>query len=185
MVCRKLTYYLFGYALYPHPSNFTWIITACILLVISCIIPTIKRSKVSYSLFALFLIGGFATLYVSTMSYYLISTEQIVIKKYEHKDVYAWGNVEEVVYEYVVGDKGSYTFTMRDGTQFVIKENGQYTNDEKRKLYNTAVSYDVAFIEHEKTGESPNKRSPVLVVKVKHPSRRSNHLKTDGQIQVE
>ncbi|ATP41811.1 hypothetical protein CSE16_18185 [Solibacillus sp. R5-41] len=142
--------------LYPNPNNFYWIIIACILLIIACIIPIIKRNKVTYSLFAFFLIGGFATLYISSMSYYLISNEQIVIKKYEQKGVYAWENVEEVVYEYVVGDFGSYTFTMRDGTQFVIEQNGQYTTDEQQKLYNAAVSYDVAFIEREKKRESLN-----------------------------
>lgn len=124
-----------------------------IVIVIILILLAIKHTKVTYSLatIAILAVIGFCTWTLT--NYTAIQNEQIITKSYTNENVLKWTDIEQVIYEYHTDlPYGQYIFQTADD-EIMITETLKFGPDEKRKIYSTARSFDVTFIEREMTTE--------------------------------
>lgn len=131
--------------------NFQLIFIAILMTIFGLVILAFKRSVIPYILTILLLIGSLVTVYFSTLSYTAIQKTQIIIKEYHTSTIYEWEDIQKVIYEYEIGTVGTYYFTTDNNKEFFIKENGQFSLDEKRAIYKSASENGAIFLEREKT----------------------------------
>ena len=109
-----------------------------------------RRNKVIYFIGSLLFILGIGTGFLSTQNYTMISQEQLERHYLFKEQQYRWEELDEVVYEYVVGsNKGDLTFSTKTGEQFVIKEKELHSTG-KSLIYQFARANEVTYIEREK-----------------------------------
>ena len=133
--------------------SFKIVIAACFMLLIGVIIPLIKQNKFTYSLLIIFIAGSFFVFYLSILSYTYIGKEEVVSNKLFNEKTLKWSEIEEVVLEYYVDDRGTheeYIFSSFDGDYIQIPLNGMYQPEEKSEIYRIAKQYNIRFIEREK-----------------------------------
>ncbi|SOC43865.1 hypothetical protein [Ureibacillus acetophenoni] len=120
--------------LIPSEKNFYIVLIAFISIIIGLLILAFKRNWMTYFLSGLLCVAFFALMYVSTISYTLIHKEFIVLQDITVAEKFAWDEISDVVYEYEVGQLGTYNFRTIDGIEFSILENGQFGRDETREI---------------------------------------------------
>ena len=134
----------------PNPVNGRLVLLACLVLIIMLGILAYKREMKMY-ISGIFLFGlGIGIAYLSTQNYLLISQEEIERHHFFGEHQYRWEQLDEIVYEYVVGSRdGDITFTSKSGDQFIIKEKEVHSTG-KNQIYHLAKQNDVNYIEREK-----------------------------------
>ena len=134
----------------PNPVNLRLILLACLVLIIMLGILAYKRNMKIY-VSGIFLFGlSVLIAYLSTQNYLMISQDKIERHHFFTEHQYQWGQLDEIVYEYVVGSKGGdITFTTKSGDQFIIKEKEVHSNG-KTQIYHFAMKNNVNYIEREK-----------------------------------
>lgn len=132
-------------------NNLIISLVSLVLIVIILILLALKHTKVTYSLatVAILAVIGFCTWTLT--NYIAIQNEQIITKSYNNEQIWKWTDIEQVIYEFHTElPYGQYIFQTADN-ELVITETMKFGPDEKQKIYNTARSFDVAFIEREMT----------------------------------
>ncbi|MGN7479099.1 acyl dehydratase [Solibacillus silvestris] len=135
----------------PNPVNLRLVLIACLVLVVMLGILAYKRDKIMYATSALLLVATIGIAYLSTQNYLMISQEQIERHHFFNEQQYRWDELDEVVFEYVVGsNKGDYTFTAKTGERFVIDEKEVHSTG-KSQIYHLARENDISYTEREKS----------------------------------
>ncbi|MBD8035024.1 acyl dehydratase [Solibacillus merdavium] len=134
----------------PNPVNLRLILLACLVLIIMLGILAYKRNMKIY-VSGIFLFGlSVLIAYLSTQNYLMISQDKIERHHFFTDHQYQWNQLDEIVFEYVIGSKaGDITFTTKSGDQFIIKEKEVHSNG-KSQIYHLAKQNDVNYIEREK-----------------------------------
>lgn len=134
----------------PNPVSLRLVILACFIIIVMLGILAYRRNKVIYFIGSLLFILGIGTGFLSTQNYTMISQEQLERHYLFKEQQYRWEELDEVVYEYVVGsNKGDLTFSTKTGEQFVIKEKELHSTG-KSLIYQFARANEVTYIEREK-----------------------------------
>lgn len=137
--------------LYPNGINIWLVLVAFVIFAAALGLVGWKRSKVTFGVLVTTFVCSIAMIYLSTLSHTMINKEQVTVQKFFDIQTVEWVDITEVVYEYVVGGFGEYTF-ISEGEQVVIPETSQFSSNEKISLYSLARQYNISFIEREKTG---------------------------------
>ncbi len=133
-----------------NPINLKLIIAACLIFGVMFGLLAYKRTKAIYVVTTLLLVIGGATAYYSTQNYLKISDQQIERSFLWMNDEYAWTELEEVYYEYVVGaNKGEVKLIAKSGDSFVIKER-ELNSHAKSYIYHYSKQNDIPYVEREK-----------------------------------
>lgn len=134
----------------PNPVNLRLVLLACAILAVMLGILAYKRDKKMYITGTLLFVLSIGIAYLSTQNYLMISNEQIERHHFFNADQYQWNELDEIVYEYVVGsNNGGYTFTSKTGEQFVINEKEVHSTG-KSQIYQYARQNEVSYTEREK-----------------------------------
>lgn len=134
-------------------NNLIISLVSLVLIVIILILLALKHTKVTYSLATVSILAviGFCTWTLT--NYTAIQNEQIITKSYNNEQIWNWTDIDQVIYEYHTElPYGQYIFQSRDN-ELVITGTMKFGSEEKKKIYSTARSFDVAFIEREMTKE--------------------------------
>ncbi len=107
-------------------SNFTMLLLAITLIILTLIILSFKRNKYTYLITIITIVSSLVLCYFSVLSYIAIQNTQIVFKEYLHKTTYEWQDIKEVIYGYEIGTVGTYYFQAKNNEKFAIRENGQF-----------------------------------------------------------
>ena len=133
-----------------NPINLKLIIAACLIFGVMFGVLAYKRTKAIYAVTLLLLVIGGATAYYSTQNYLKISEQQIERSFLWMNDQYAWNELEEVYYEYVVGaNKGEVKLISKSGDSFVIKER-ELNSQAKSYIYRYSNENGIPYVEREK-----------------------------------
>lgn len=133
-----------------NPINIKLIIASCLIFGSMFGLLAYKRTKAMYASTALLLVLGGATAYYSTQNYLKISEQQIERSFFWMNDQYAWTELEEVYYEYVVGaNKGEVRLVTKSGDSFVIKER-ELNSQAKSYIYRYSTQNNIPYVEREK-----------------------------------
>ncbi|WP_223555805.1 MULTISPECIES: hypothetical protein [Lysinibacillus] len=131
-------------------NNFTMLVLAIALIILTLIILGFKRNKYTYLITIIVIVSSLVLGYFSLVNYIAIQKTQIVFKEFHHQTTYEWQDIKEVIYEYEVGTVGTYYFQTKNNEKFVIEENGQFGTEEKSAIYHSAHENGATFIEREK-----------------------------------
>ena len=133
-----------------NPINIKLIIASCLIFGGMFGLLAYKRTKAIYGVTMLLLVIGGATAYYSTQNYLKISEQQIERSFFWMNDQYAWTELEEVYYEYVVGsNKGEVKLITKSGDSFVIKER-ELNSQAKSYIYRYSNENGIPYVEREK-----------------------------------
>ena len=109
-----------------------------------------KRTTMIYGISALLLLLGGSMAYFSTQNYLKITDEKIERNFLWMSDQYAWTELEEVYYEYVVGaNKGEIKLVAKSGDLFIIKEK-ELNSQAKSYIYQYSNQNGIPYVEREK-----------------------------------
>lgn len=117
------------------------------LIVTTLILLALKHTKLTYSLATVTIIAIISFYSWTLGNYIAIQDEQIIIKSYTNEQVTKWADIQAVFYEYSEDKQyGQYIFhTASD--KIIIDETPKFGPDQKKKIYSTARSYNIAFTE--------------------------------------
>lgn len=134
----------------PNPVNLRLVLLACAVLVVMLGILAYKRDKKMYVTGTFLFVLSIGIAYLSTQNYLMISNEQIERHHFFDEQQYRWDQLDEIVFEYVVGSKnGDFTFTSKTGEQFIVREKEVHSTG-KSKIYHLAMQNEISFTEREK-----------------------------------
>ncbi|MER2029218.1 MAG: acyl dehydratase [Solibacillus sp.] len=134
----------------PNPINLRLVLVSCFVLIVMLWILAYRRNMKGYLIGLLLFILSVGIGYLSTQNYLLISEAELERHHLFEEQQYRWEELDEVVYEYVVGsNKGDITFTTKTGDQFVIKEKELHSTG-KSLIYQFSRANEVTYIEREK-----------------------------------
>lgn len=130
-------------------NNLIISLVSIVLIVIILVLLAFKHTKITYSLATVAILAVIGFCAWTLTNYIAIQTEQIIAKSYTNEQVLKWSDMQQVIYEYDTElPYGQYIFQTADN-EMIIKETLKFGPDEKQKIYSTARSFDVAFIERE------------------------------------
>ena len=130
-------------------SSFIISLISLVLIVAILLLLAIKHTKVTFSLASVAIVAVVAFCTWSLTNYTAIQKEQIVMKSFNNEQILKWTDIEQVVYEYDFElPYGQYIFQTAS-EEMVITETAKFGVEEKQKIYSTARSFDVAFVERE------------------------------------
>ena len=130
-------------------NNLIISLVSLVVIVIILMLLALKHTKVTYSLATIAILAmiGFCTWTLT--NYIAIQNDQIITKSYTNEQIWKWMDIEQVIYEYHPElPYGQYIFQTADN-ELVITETVKFGPDEKQKIYSTARSFDVAYVERE------------------------------------
>ncbi|MEK5186400.1 acyl dehydratase [Solibacillus sp. FSL R5-0691] len=134
----------------PNPLNFRLVLITGFVLIVMFWLLAYKRNMKVYLIGLLLFILSIGLGYLSTQNYILISQEELERHYLFEEHQYRWEELDEVVYEYVVGsNKGDITFTTKTGDQFVVKEKELHSTG-RSLIYQLSRANEVTYIEREK-----------------------------------
>jgi len=134
----------------PNPLNFRLVLITGLVLIVMFWLLAYKRNMKVYLIGLLLFILSIGLGYLSTQNYILISQEELERHYLFEEHQYRWEELDEVVYEYVVGsNKGDITFTTKTGDQFVVKEKELHSTG-RSLIYQLSRANEVTYIEREK-----------------------------------
>ena len=132
-------------------NNLIISLTSLVLIVVTLILLALKHTKLTYSLATLTIIAIIGFCGWTLTNYNAIQTEQIILKSYNNEQIFNWADIETVIYEYHHElPYGQYIFQTAND-EIIIKETLKFGTEQKQKIYSTARSMDIAFIEREST----------------------------------
>ena len=132
--------------LIPLVKNFYLVAIAFAMLIIGGLTLAFRRNTITYILSALLCVTFFVLLYVSTIPYTLIHKEYIVFQDIQMSEKYHWDDISDVLYEYEVGQLGTYYFRTKEGKEFSIIENGQFGRKETRDIAHIINVKNINFV---------------------------------------
>lgn len=123
------------------------IVFAFLLFAGACLLLFWKRKTPTYLGSIAIILIGFVALYSTSQIYTAIDAQQIYVKKFIFEESIEWASINEVVFEYVPGDLGEFTFKGQDGQQLVIDE---HKSSVTSGIYNLAKEKNIPYIERAK-----------------------------------
>ena len=133
-----------------NPINLRLVISACLIFGVMFGLLAYKRTTMIYGISALLLLLGGGMAYFSTQNYLKITDEKIERNFLWMSDQYAWTELEEVYYEYVVGaNKGEIKLVAKSGDLFIIKEK-ELNSQAKSYIYQYSNQNGIPYVEREK-----------------------------------
>ena len=133
-----------------NPINLRLVISACLIFGVMFGLLAYKRTTMIYGISALLLLLGGSMAYFSTQNYLKITDEKIERNFLWMSDQYAWTELEEVYYEYVVGaNKGEIKLVAKSGDLFIIKEK-ELNSQAKSYIYQYSNQNGIPYVEREK-----------------------------------
>ncbi|MEK3763574.1 MULTISPECIES: acyl dehydratase [unclassified Solibacillus] len=134
----------------PNPVNLRLVLLSCLALIIAFGIIGYRQERKMYLFSILFFGLSIGIAYLSTTNYLLISQEAIERHHFFDKQQYRWEQLDEIVFEYVVGSKkGDITFTAKSGEQFVINHKEIHSAGVSQ-IYHLAYQNGITYTEREK-----------------------------------
>ena len=131
-------------------QNFVLLGIALGLIIGSLFLLAWKRRVVTYVIVGFCIIASGITGALSFKSYTAMDEQGIIFQQYGDQQTYHWGEIAMIVYEIATpSEAGNYRFTMNDGEQIEIKENGKMERL-KGKIYSFARSYSIELTEIER-----------------------------------
>lgn len=131
----------------PISENYTFIILAFVTLIVGLSVLAWRKSKwtIALTTFSVVLFGCF--MYASTIGYFAIHDDYIIMKTATEEKKYAWSDLDNVKHEYRIGGvSGVYYFTKGDDV-ITIEGTGQFTYSIQQKIKGLATKFGVSFEE--------------------------------------
>ena len=131
----------------PISENYTFIVLAYVALIVGLSVLAWRKSKWTIALTSFTVILFGCLMYASTLGYFAIHDEYVVIKTATEEHKYNWIELDHIKHEYKNnGTAGTYYFSK--GEEVIsIDETGQFTYAIRLKIIGLATKYEVPFEE--------------------------------------
>ena len=131
----------------PISENYTFILLAYLTLIIGLSILAWRKSKWTTALtsFSVILFGCF--MYASTIGYFAIHDDYVIMKTATEEKKYAWSDLDKVKHEYKMGGVASTYFFIKGENVITIDATGQFTYGIQQNIKGLAIKADVPFEE--------------------------------------
>ena len=131
----------------PISENYTFILLAYLTLIIGLSILAWRKSKWTIALasFSVILFGYF--MYASTIGYFAIHDEYVIIKTATEEKKYAWSDLDKVKHDYKTGGVAGTYYFIKGENVITIDATGQFTYGIQQSIKGLATKADVPFEE--------------------------------------
>ena len=131
----------------PISENYTFIILAYLTLILGLSILAWRKSKWTISLtsFSVILFGCF--MYASTIGYFAIHDEYVIMKTATEEKKYAWSDLDKVKHDYKTGGVAGTYYFIKGENVITIDATGQFTYGIQQRIKGLATKADVPFEE--------------------------------------
>ena len=131
----------------PISENYTFIALAYVTLIIGLSVLAWRKSKWTIALTSFSVILFVCLMYASTIGYFAIHDDYIIMKTVNEEKKYTWSDLDNIKHEYRNGAiAGIYYFTKGEDV-ITIEATGQFIYSIQQKIKGLAFKYDVPFEE--------------------------------------
>ena len=131
----------------PISENYTFIVLAYVTLIVGLSVLAWRKSKWTIALSSLSFILFGCLMYASTIGYFAIHNDYVIMKTSTEEYNYSWSELDKIKHEYRKGGiAGIYYFTKGEDV-ITIEATGQFTYSIQQKIKGLAFKYDVPFEE--------------------------------------
>lgn len=129
-------------------ENFILLTLAFVGVISALLLLAWKRKTTTYVIVVILLILSGVAAVQSPKSYIAIDEEGVQVQKYNQLAVYKWSDMTDILYEFSETDAAYYTFTLSNGENVKIVENGQMIS-KRGSILSLARKHDIPLQEKE------------------------------------
>ena len=131
----------------PISENYTFILLAYLTLIIGLSILAWRKSKWTIALtsFSVILFG--CLMYASTIGYFAIHDDYVIMKTATEEKKYAWSDLDKVKHEYKMGGIAGTYYFIKGENVITIDATGQFTYSIQQNIKGLATKANVPFEE--------------------------------------
>jgi len=130
-------------------SNIVYLAICLAAIFICIILLAYKRTVITILLLVVVTIGAVFISSQALTGYISFQEDGITIKELWQVDTIRWDEVTEVWFEYE-GNSGDFTFTFKDGSQYVLPHSGSIGTQGTSIIYRQANAFGIPYIEKSK-----------------------------------